>query len=78
MASALNGKRVAPDTFRERMELQCREIEAYRQRMLNDTGRELTIDDAAREWIERYAADFACDYLAPPAAGETNQMARGR
>lgn len=33
-------------------------IEAYRQEQRRDHGRELTANEAAREWIERYARDF--------------------
>ena len=49
------------EAFRPRMQCQCREIERYRQHALSDGGRELTLDEAAMEWIDRYAADFARD-----------------
>jgi len=40
------------------MEAQCRQIRDYRQAMLRDCGRVLSTDEAALEWIERYAASF--------------------
>lgn len=40
------------------MESQCHHIEQYRQNVLRETGRELTLDEAALEWIERYASTF--------------------
>lgn len=52
------GTAVTKDAFRARMESQCYQIEMYRQRVLRDTGRDMTPDEAALEWIERYAATF--------------------
>ena len=52
--SSLSGK----DAFRLRMQHQCRRIGQYRQAVLKETGRLLTPDEAALEWIERYAATF--------------------
>ena len=46
------------DAFRVRMLDQVREIGLYRQAVLKDTGRLLTPEEAALEWIERYAATF--------------------
>ncbi len=46
------------DTFRERMEQQCHQIRQYRQSILRESGRLLSPDEAALEWIERYAASF--------------------
>ena len=46
------------DAFRLRMEQQCRQIKQYRQSMLRECGRLLSPDEAALEWIERYAASF--------------------
>ena len=46
------------DEFRLRMESQCHLIKKYRQDMLRDSGRLLSPDEAALEWIERYAATF--------------------
>ncbi|MDX1733967.1 MAG: hypothetical protein R3228_06365 [Halioglobus sp.] len=44
------------------MESQCLEIERYRLAQLRDSGRHLTPDEAALEWVARFAADFARDY----------------
>lgn len=52
------GATVTRDAFRARMESQCHHIEQYRQNVLRETGRELTLDEAALEWIERYASTF--------------------
>ena len=46
------------EAFRARMLDQVREIGRYRQAVLKDNGRLLTPDEAALEWIERYAATF--------------------
>lgn len=45
------------DAFRRRMESQCMQIRAYRQAECRG-GRKLSLDEAALEWIERYAASF--------------------
>jgi hypothetical protein len=42
------------------MEQQCRQIRQYRQSILREYGRLLSPDEAALEWIERYAANFEC------------------
>lgn len=49
--------------FRRRMHDQCGKIEQYRQAVLLQEGRSLSSDEAAIEWVERYAEDFArrCD-----------------
>jgi len=46
------------DAFRSRMEQQCHQIKQYRQSMLRESGRLLSLNEAALEWIERYAATF--------------------
>lgn len=46
------------DAFRLRMERQCSEIRAYRKSVLRDSGRRLSLDEAALEWIERFAENF--------------------
>lgn len=46
------------DAFRIRMVEQVCQIERYRLTVLGCEGRELTTDEAAQEWIERYAAQF--------------------
>lgn len=40
------------------MERQCSEIRAYRQAVLRESGRRLSLDEAASEWIERFAEHF--------------------
>jgi hypothetical protein len=40
------------------MESQCQQIKRYRLRVLRESGRLLSADEAALEWIERYAANF--------------------
>jgi hypothetical protein len=52
------------EAFRLRMQNQCRRIGLYRQAVLKETGRLLTPDEAALEWIERYAATFDMDHPA--------------
>lgn len=51
------------DEFRSRMESQCLQIKKYRRAMLRECGRLLSPDEAALEWIERYAATFDNDAL---------------
>jgi hypothetical protein len=51
------------DAFRLRMENQCLQIKEYRRAMLRECGRLLSPDEAALEWIERYAATFDNDTL---------------
>ncbi|NQX89534.1 MAG: hypothetical protein HRT77_12815 [Halioglobus sp.] len=55
------------EAFRLRMLNQCCHIRDYRQAVLKNTGRLLTPDEAAMEWIERYAATFDRDYPLSPA-----------
>ena len=47
-----------PEAFRARMEAQCREIERYREKVMQEEGRDLDLEDAAREWIDNEAEDF--------------------
>ena len=47
------------EAFKARMVAQFCQIEDYRREVLEREGRELSSDDAAREWITRYAAEFA-------------------
>ncbi|MFK8046999.1 MAG: hypothetical protein AB8B81_01065 [Halioglobus sp.] len=49
----------AQDAFRERMEAQCFQVERYRMALLINEGRRLTPDEAAMEWISRFAEAFA-------------------
>ncbi|MCM5678140.1 PilZ domain-containing protein [Schlegelella sp. S2-27] len=46
------------DVFLARMVEQICYIEDYRREVLRCEGRELTSEEAAFEWIDRYAADF--------------------
>lgn len=46
------------DAFRIRMVEQICQIERYRLSVLGAEGRELTSEEAALEWIERYGACF--------------------
>lgn len=48
----------AKDLFRVRMVEQICFIEHYKNEMLETRGRELTTEQAAAEWIEKYGADF--------------------
>ena len=44
--------------FQTRMGVQCQEIERYRLEVMRNEGRPLSQDEAARQWIERYAENF--------------------
>ena len=46
------------DVFRTRMVEQVCHIEHYKREALAQDGRTLTSEQAAMEWIEKYAADF--------------------
>ena len=48
----------APDPFQSRMEDQCRHVARYRMEVMRTQGRALSEDEAALEWIERYAEAF--------------------
>jgi hypothetical protein len=48
----------AEDAFRARMVEQLGHIEDYRRSVQRIEGRELDMDEAAHEWIEKYAANF--------------------
>ena len=48
----------AEELFRLRMESQCNQIKRYRLKILRESGRLLSADEAAIEWIERFAATF--------------------
>lgn len=58
------GVRFASDDefFRVRMMEQVCQIEAYRQRLLTEEGRELSTEQAALEWIGKYAATFDTEH----------------
>ena len=53
-AGVLSGE----EMFRQRMQSQCHQIKCYRLQVLRDSGRLISTDEAAREWIERFAATF--------------------
>ncbi|HHH47275.1 MAG TPA: PilZ domain-containing protein [Gammaproteobacteria bacterium] len=46
------------DAFRARMVEQLCHIEHYRQQVLAEQGRQLSSEQAAAEWIQRFAPDF--------------------
>ena len=50
---------IAGDPFQQRMQAQCDRIRRYRDQVLREQGRVLSYDEAAMEWIERYAEGFA-------------------
>ncbi len=47
------------EAFLARMQAQCEQIEAYRLDVIRREGRVLSLDQAAREWIARYAHDYS-------------------
>ena len=53
-----DSKDQSADSFTERMEAQCCQIRRYRRDVIRKEGRELSPDEAALEWIERYAETF--------------------
>lgn len=55
------------DAFRARMIEQVCHIQTYRRRVFETEGRDLTDEDAAREWIDKHAADFPEVGVAPDA-----------
>jgi hypothetical protein len=48
----------AEDAFRTRMVEQLCHIEDYRRAVQRTEGRDMDMDEAAAEWIEKYAAHF--------------------
>ena len=52
------GEDRSTDSFLERMEAQCCQIRRYQREVIRKEGRELSPDEAALEWIERYADTF--------------------
>jgi hypothetical protein len=56
----------AADAFRARMVEQVCHIEAYRETVNRQEGRNLSGREAAAEWIAKHAADFADIGQAPP------------
>jgi len=49
----------ADEAFKARMVAQFCQIEDYRRSMQLNEGRQLSSEEAAREWIGRYAEEFA-------------------
>ena len=64
------GRIAAQDTFRVRMENQCKQIEQYRLAVLRHEDRLLSMDEAGLEWIRRYAEDFSIVETATPRPGK--------
>jgi hypothetical protein len=52
------GKTGTQSDFQARMEAQCKQIDQYRLRVMQGEGRQLSQDQAALEWIDRYADTF--------------------
>ncbi|MEM8561324.1 MAG: hypothetical protein AAGF57_03780 [Pseudomonadota bacterium] len=50
------------DGFAERMHAQCCEIRRYQQDVMRNEGRSISQDEAALEWIERFAEAFAQEH----------------
>ncbi|NIB41049.1 PilZ domain-containing protein [Pseudomaricurvus alkylphenolicus] len=50
------------EVFRARMVEQVCRIEQYKLDVLAAEGRELSIEEAANEWIDKFAATFASDF----------------
>ena len=46
------------EIFYARMRAQCEEIEAYRLHVMHSESRKITLEEAAKEWIARYAKSF--------------------
>ena len=47
------------EAFLSRMQAQCAAIEAYRLNVMRRENRAISLDQAAREWIEQYAQSFS-------------------
>ena len=50
------------EDFVVRMEAQCSRIDEYREAIKRTEGRHLSEDDAALEWIARYAKSFSLSH----------------
>ena len=48
----------ADDAFRARMVEQVCYIENYKLTVFREEGRRLSLEEAAREWISKFASDF--------------------
>jgi len=47
------------DSFKAKIYKQLRQIEAYKFEVFERDGRELTFNEAAKEWIDKYAKKFS-------------------
>ncbi len=47
------------EAFQARMRAQCEAIQQYRSKVVREEGRDLTLEEAAMEWIEQYAGEFS-------------------
>lgn len=50
------------EAFRARMVEQICRIERYKQQVQSNEGRHLSTEEAAKEWVEKYAESFAQEY----------------
>lgn len=77
-ASRLRGLLNRPFTEREALVAQ-REIERYRQARAEETGEQVSFEDAARQWDERYGYAFRRRwYLTRPEPGQRRYVPGGR
>ena len=56
------GKSGTQEAFKARMRAQCEAIEQYQSHAIYDEGRELSLEEAAMEWIDQFAGSFADKY----------------
>ena len=63
--SNAEGEPGSQQAFRARMDAQREQIENYRLAVLRDEGRQLDMEQAAIEWIERFAERFASEAQVP-------------
>jgi hypothetical protein len=47
------------EAFQARMRAQCEAIQQYQSKVIREEGRDLTLEEAAVEWIELYADNFS-------------------
>ncbi|MFB6355960.1 MAG: hypothetical protein ABEJ65_05540 [bacterium] len=53
---------MTPENFKQFMSEQVEEIREFRSQLEEERGEEVTIDEAARVWIQRYADQFRDKY----------------
>ena len=56
------GESETGEAFEARMKAQCEAIEQYQSHAVQEEGRELSLEEAAREWIDQFAGSFADNY----------------